>query len=116
MERQLTQPLQSPDLNPVDGLVRNGRKGKGKRTNTCSASLGPSSRRLETVSGNRLMKLLKRRLRACEAAIKAKGGYSGGIENRNHFFSYFTLFLIYYLIPHVIIQSCGVFSENLLCK
>lgn len=76
---QVTQPLQSPDLNPFNGLGRDGWKSKCKKTNTCSASLGTSSRRLETISGDFLMKLLERRPRACKIVIEAKGGYGGRI-------------------------------------
>lgn len=73
--RQVTRPLRSPDLKPVDGLGRDGQKSKGKRATTCSASPGSSSRRLETISGACLMELLERRPRACKAVIKAKRGY-----------------------------------------
>lgn len=57
---RVTQPLLSPDLNPVDGLGRDRRKSKGKRPNKCSACLGTSARRLETISGDCLTKLLER--------------------------------------------------------
>lgn len=74
--RQMTWPPQSPDLNPIE-MVR------GELDRRVKAKGPTSAKHLwellqdcwKTISGDYLLKLIKRMPRVCEAVIKAKGGY-----------------------------------------
>ena len=74
--RQMTWPPQSPDLNPIEmvwGELDRRVKAKGP---TCAKPLWELLQDCwKTISGDYLLKLIKRMPRVCEAVIKAKGGY-----------------------------------------
>ena len=74
--RQMTWPPQSPDLNPIEMVW-------GELDRRVKAKGPTSAKHLwellqdcwKTISGDYLLKLIKRMPRVCEAVIKAKGGY-----------------------------------------
>lgn len=88
---RMTQPLLLPDLNPVGGLGRDRRKSKCKRPNKCSACLGTSARRLETISGDCLTKLLERSSIMQSSNQKKKVATVEKPKILNVFFCYFNL-------------------------
>ena len=73
---QMTWPPQSPDLNPMEMVW-------GELDHSVTAKEPTSAKHLwellqdcwKTVSGDYLLKLIKRMPRVCEAVIRAKGGY-----------------------------------------
>ncbi|CAJ0951890.1 unnamed protein product [Ranitomeya imitator] len=73
---QMTWPLQSPDLNPIEMVW-------GELDHRVKAKGPTSAKHLwellqdcwKTISGDYLLKLIKRMQRVCKAVIKAKGGY-----------------------------------------
>ena len=74
--RQMTWPPQSPDLNPIEMVW-------GELDRRVKAKGPTSAKHLwellqdcwKTISGDYLLKLIKRMPRVCKAVIKAKGGY-----------------------------------------
>ena len=105
MLRQMTWPPQSPDLNPIEMVW-------GELDRRVKAKGPTSAKHLwellqdcwKTISGDYLLKLIKRMPRVCEAVIKQKVATLKNLEYKTYF-QLFHHFFVKYIIPHVLIHS-----------